>query len=229
MNTIWPYFRNVILTLKKHKRNIRRIPLPLKLKEVILSKKWFLSGLCCLIVFLSGCLKDRNVMSAIPIPGPGGSNQILPGTVVINEFMATGSMYYNELVTPADSVGSDWIELYNTTNDTLLLKSGQWFITDSLPNSQKFELPAITLYPHQYSLIWADGFDTVITQIHSNFKLSKSGEDIGLYYVKTPGESFFVDQLTFATQQNGSSFERLPDGSNNWGFSTQPSPNAPNR
>jgi hypothetical protein len=161
--------------------------------------------------------------------GVGGNNDIEVGTLVINEFEAYGSTFTNELVLAGDtSGGSDWIEIYNTTLDTIQLESGKWFVTDSLPNPHKFKLPSCSILPQQYLLVWADGFDTTISQIHSNFKLSKNGEQIGITYQKDSSTSFFVDQLTFGLQQSAHSYGRIPDGSSNWNFMSNPSPNAMN-
>lgn len=188
--------------------------------------------LFALAALISSCLKDRSFAPPSPIgPGPGGKDSIVFGTLVINEFQARGSTFYNELVPPGTpGGGSDWIEIFNTTYDTILLEADRWYITDSLGNNKKYKLPEVTINPRGYLVVWADNFDTVITQIHTNFALNKDGEDIGLFYQR-PSDNIIipVDTLTFGPQQSGVSFGRLPDGSSNWSIFSNPTPGGPNQ
>ncbi len=185
-----------------------------------------------LAAFLSSCLKDRDFPPPAPTgPGPGGKDSIIYGTLVVNEFLARGSTFYNELVPPGTpGGGADWIEIFNTTYDTILMEANRWYITDTLGDNKKYKLPEITINPRSYLVVWADDFDTVITQIHTNFGLSKDGEDLGLFY-KRPSDDVIIpiDTLTFGLQQSGVSFGRLPDGSSNWSFFTSPTPGGANQ
>jgi hypothetical protein len=140
----------------------------------------------------------------VPSPiGPGGKNNILPGTLLVNEILATGSTNYNELILPGNpNGGSDWIEVFNTTNDTILLEAGKWFVSDSLSNPTKYKLPQSTILPRGLSV---------------------------LYYKKSSSNEYVVDQQTFGAQQSAKSFARLPDGSTYWDFSTNPTPGQPNK
>jgi len=86
--------------------------------------------------------------------------------------MAKGSAFYNELdPIPGDN---DWVELFNTTNDTIYLASGEWFVTDDLADTTMFELPDTLILPRGFLTVHCDEQDTTITQIHSNFKLMLS-------------------------------------------------------
>ena len=60
-----------------------------------------------------------------------------------------------------------------------------------------------------YVLIWADDANT---GNHANFKLSASGESIGLFNSALE----VVDTLTFGAQQTDVSAGRFPNGTNNW-------------
>jgi Lamin Tail Domain len=160
-----------------------------------------------------GCTPDRTFEAPQAQPPIGGANNIQIGTLRINEFMASGSTYSNELV-----LGSDWIELFNTTSDTIRMTGGEWFITDTLGWQTKWVLPDTSILPRGYLVIWADGQDTTLTQMHSNFKLSASGEEIGIYYQPTGGHLIPVDSLQFLGQTSGMSQERFPDGTFNWIF-----------
>jgi hypothetical protein len=185
-----------------------------------------------LAISLGSCTKDRDFTLSInpndTLPGPGGKDSIVAGTIKINEFLARGSTFYNELILSGNpNGGSDWIELYNTTNDTIEFVEGKWFITDSLADSTKYKLPSLTLLPKSFLVVWCDDMDTVITQIHSNFSLSKDGEDIGLYY-QTDSTLLKVDGYTYGSQLSGISEGRKPDGSANWTTFSTPTPGASN-
>jgi hypothetical protein len=172
------------------------------------------------------CTKDRTFDPPAPSEPQGGADSIINGTLRINEFMAKGSAFFNELdPIPGDN---DWLELFNTTNDTIHLASGEWFLTDDFTDSTMFELPDTLILPRGFLTVHCDEQDTTITQIHSNFKLSSSGDNIGLYY-KFSGECFAIDEYTFGAQNPGVSMARIPDGSTNWVVSANPTPNAPNQ
>lgn len=174
---------------------------------------------------VSSCIKDRIFPIPPPVTGPGNKDSIVAGTLVINEFMASGSTFNNELAN-----GSDWIEIYNTTNDTITLAKNKWYITDSVGDPLKFIMPEWTINPKSYLIVWCDDFDTVITQIHSNFKLSSSGEQLGLFYKSPPSDSLItIDAYTYGNQVSGLSFGRLPDGANNWTSFSNPTPGNPNQ
>ena len=186
--------------------------------------------LACVTVLLScsfwSCTKDRTFELPPPSEPQGGADNIINGTLRVNEFMAKGSAFYNELdPIPGDN---DWVELFNTTNDTIYLASGEWFVTDDLADTTMFELPDTLILPRGFLTVHCDEQDTTITQIHSNFKLSSSGDDIGLYH-KRSGEWVVVDEYTFGAQNPGVSMARIPDGSTNWAVSANPTPNLPNQ
>lgn len=173
-----------------------------------------------LIVTVYSCTKDRN----LPVPNASADHDhSLAGKLVINEFMASGSTYKNEF-----NFNSDWIEIRNTTDETFLLKQGEWFITDSIQSPEKFQLPEVIISPKGYLLIWCDDANTVVKQIHSNFKLSSGGEDIALYY-KHNGKLVQSDAYSYGSQTSGCSLARVPDGSGSWTSSIHPSPGQLNR
>lgn len=151
-------------------------------------------------------------------------NAIGFNNIVINEFVAKGSVNTNEFGT-----NEDWIELYNNTQNTIQINDNELYITDNYVSSPlQYAIPAITIPPNSYVLVWADSKDTVANQIHSNFKLSASGESLGLFLVKG-GNTITLDTITYPLQTiGGISNARIPDGSNNWGVLNTPTPNASN-
>ena len=123
----------------------------------------------------------------------------------INEFMASNS---TTITDPDYNNYADWIEIYNAGSTSVNLKS--YYITDNLSQPQKFQIQNdLIVDAGGYVLIWADDANT---GNHTNFKLSASGEGIGLFSPTTQ----LLDTLTFGIQQTDVSFGRFPNGTNNW-------------
>jgi CotH protein/lamin tail-like protein/chitobiase/beta-hexosaminidase-like protein/parallel beta helix pectate lyase-like protein/type IX secretion system substrate protein len=136
-------------------------------------------------------------------------------TLFINEFMASNVTSNPEIVDFDDY--SDWIEIYNDSTSSINI--GGYYLTDDLDNSTKWQIPSGTSIPAKGFLIfWADGYDTPsgngIKYHHLNFKLSKSGEEIGLF---SP-EEVLIDSVVYAVQVSDVSFGRKPDGGSEWNY-----------
>ncbi|MBI9071127.1 MAG: CotH kinase family protein [Melioribacteraceae bacterium] len=114
--------------------------------------------------------------------------------VVINEFFADNVTINPEMKDFDDY--SDWIELYNRSENTVDLSG--YYLTDNLSNPNKWPIPFGTkIAAKGYLVIWADGYNTGTgvnfiheywpweyfdtRNYHSNFKLSSLGEEIGLF------------------------------------------------
>ena len=83
--------------------------------------------------------------------------------------------------TVADDQGgySDWIELHNPT-DTPIPLAG-YTLTDDPDEPTKWALPAATLSPGDFLLVWASGIDQVTPEgWHTSFRLRRGGEYVGL-------------------------------------------------
>ncbi len=135
----------------------------------------------------------------------------------INEFMADNEE------TVADELGnySDWIEIYNGDNKTVFL--GDLYLTDNFDNPDKWQLPAINLAPGGFALFWADG-NIASGDHHTSFKLSKEGEEIGIY----DKDFLMVDTVTFGMQQEDVSRGRKSDGAIEIVFFNVPTPGRSN-
>ena len=83
---------------------------------------------------------------------------------------------------------------------------------------------SITLAPGQHKLFWADG-DVEQGANHTSFKLSRSGEDIGLYDIDG---TTLIDGLSFGPQTNDVSYGRTIDGAGQWQFLDSSSPGRAN-
>ncbi len=162
---------------------------------------------------------------AIPC-SPRRAKRILPiGTapVVINEVLASNSH------TGTDPQGQydDWIELYNRGDAPVNLAG--MYLTDDLAEPMKWQFPknnaALTTIPARGCLlVWADG-DVADAGLHASFKLSASGESVGL--VDRDGMTV-LDSVSFGPQRTDISYGRLPDGAGTWTFLPNPSPGGAN-
>lgn len=136
--------------------------------------------------------------------------------IVINEFMADNSS------TIADESGAfeDWLELYNYGNDAIFL--GDIYLTDDLQDAGMWRLPDVHLLPSEFLLIWADN-DPEEGSLHTSFKLSKYGEQIGVF-LKNGEEYLVVDTLSFGVQSTDVSFGCQTDASPNYVFFSSSTP-----
>lgn len=159
-------------------------------------------------------------------PTPGAPNVARDVDVWINEWMARNTSTKTD---PADGDFEDWIELYNPGTSAVDL-SGYW-LTDNVTNHTQFKIPnGTTIPPHGFLLVWADGETgqntTNRADIHANFQLSGTGEQIGLY---APNGVTVIDELTFGAQTNDVSQGRFPDGGPGpFPYMSTPTPGAPN-
>ncbi|MCB0760476.1 MAG: hypothetical protein KDC12_03060 [Flavobacteriales bacterium] len=78
---------------------------------------------------------------------------------------------------------SDWIRISNTSSQQIIMNQGEWFLSDKgMEFPDKFKLPRVELDPGASIIIWCDGLNVQAHDIHTNFKLKQTGEEVGLYY-----------------------------------------------
>jgi len=96
--------------------------------------------------------------------------------VVINEFLERND---NGIVDDYNS-HSDWIELYNP--EAAPFNMDGYYLTDDPFDLTKWQFPAVVIPADGHLLVFASGRDGVGPggKLHTNFKLSSSGEYIGL-------------------------------------------------
>jgi hypothetical protein len=147
-----------------------------------------------------------------------GYCQFTTTTVVINEFMA------NNQSTIKNSLGnySDWIELYNPTNTSIVLDG--MFLTDNVTNLKWQFTNTTTMTPHGYLLVWADG-NIRGGSLHLHFKLDKAG---GVLALIAADGSTVVDSITYGKQISDVSFGRTIDGGSNWNYFSKATPDEAN-
>ncbi len=127
--------------------------------------------------------------------------QILPGTLVINEFMATN------WTTVADETGDydDWVELYN--NSQTDLSTAGLYLSDNDSSLTKWAMPSAHIPAGGYLIVWLDG-DVEEGALHANFKLSSLGEQVILSYA----DSTIIDSIHYSPQSPDIAMARYPNG-----------------
>lgn len=148
-----------------------------------------------------------------------------------NENIAQINLYINELMADNDITipgpdmnYPDWIELYN--NDSEPLNISGMYLTDDLTNPTKWQFPNNTIIDSGgYLLIWGDGYNSTNEAIYASFQLNANGDSVALF--ASDGETV-IDSVTFRKQIRDTSYGRLPDGSNDWEYLSDPSPGESN-
>ncbi|MEA3336136.1 MAG: lamin tail domain-containing protein [Chloroflexota bacterium] len=143
--------------------------------------------------------------------------------IVVNEFLASNQ---NDLL-DEDGDSSDWIELFNPMASPVDLTG--WALTDNAGDLDKWVLPARILDANQYLVIFASGKDRTPAsgQLHTNFKLSASGEYLALLDNAIPRQ--VVDQFSpqFPTQYGDVSYGRY-DAAGEYRYFSHPTPGSAN-
>ena len=128
----------------------------------------------------------------------------------INEFMASNSLSKQDEYGEFD----DWIEVYNASPDPVNIAG--YYITDNFDNRLKWKI--VDGYPEKttiqgkgYLILWADDAGTTQGPLHTNFKLAKEGEEIGIGgYINNT--FYWFDTLSYSLQATDVSWGRYPDG-----------------
>lgn len=112
---------------------------------------------------------------------------------------------------------SDWIEIYNSSDRSVDLTG--YTLSDS---GATWTFPNCVIQPRGYLLVWASDKDKVAKdgQLHTNFKLSASGEEVVL---KDPSGNV-VDYVNFESLSDDQSYGRKTDGSSQFVIFTKSTP-----
>ena len=139
----------------------------------------------------------------------------LPGTsrhsVALNELMSDNQSSLEDPDEPGKS--ADWLELYNGGTEAVDL--GGLHLTDSLTDPDQFRIQDGLVIPAGGFLVfYADG-EPEQGILHTNFKLSASGETLGLYGADG---RVLINSVQFPALEADINYERRPDGIGNWGI-----------
>ena len=170
------------------------------------------------------CTKDRAFEPIVSV-NPNNPNP-LPSVkkLVINELMATNATTYQN--PQQQGAYPDWFEIYNP--NSFAVDMAGMYVTDNLSNFTTFRIPGgspATIIPaYGYKVFCADD-STRQGPLHVAFKLSSSGESLGL--ADTSGIP--IDSVSFGAQTPDVSFGRLPNGTGPFQSITSATPGAKNQ
>lgn len=141
-------------------------------------------------------------------------------------FWTKSQIVLNEIVSKNDSliIGefqgySDWIEIYNSSNDSVLLSS--YFLSDDPKDNLKWQLPNRYLKGKSHLVFLANDENN---GLQTNFKISSKGE--ALYLSRS--DSIIVNSFPPVPLGGNQSFGRFPDGSSQMGILNSPTANSTN-
>ena len=141
-----------------------------------------------------------------------------PYDVVINEIMADNGI----TIASPDGNSPDWIELFNTGNETIDLTG--MYLTDDLNDPTRWQFPeGTTLGPKEYLIVWADRDGG---ELYADFGLNANGEEIGLFDCDG---STLIDSVVFLKQLQDVSYGRIPDGGSSWNYLLSATPGYSNQ
>ncbi len=152
-----------------------------------------------------------------PSAYPGGS----PGFDDTGVIPNLGAVVINELMANPDSGQPDWIELHNTTNQTINL--GGWFLSDDADDLTKYEIPQdTTIAPGGHIVFYQDEDFT--------FGLSREGETVYLHSGLDGVITGYIEQERFDASETGVSLGRYLKSTGAYNFVplSLPTPGATN-
>lgn len=166
--------------------------------------------------------------ASTPRPFSGGSwnytvnpNSRPPG-VMISEFMADNDGGIRD----EDGDESDWIELHNSSNQSVSLLN--WSLTDESAKPGKWKFPNLTLPAGGYLVVFASEKDRTNTagRLHANFKLNNEGEYLALVSPSGTVESAFAPY--YPQQRENISYGRANGAPDVVGFFEKATPGSAN-
>ncbi len=149
-----------------------------------------------------------------------GGLLVRPGTVVINEILANSSGGI-----------PDWIELHNTTDETVDI--GGWFLSDDADELTKYEIAVGTAIAAQGYAIFTDAshFDNDNDPgCHAPFGLSRDGETVCLHSGAGGVLTGYSERQSFGASESGVSLGRYgrSDGRFDFVALAEPTPGSAN-
>jgi hypothetical protein len=121
----------------------------------------------------------------------------------INEISAGNDIYINDY-----GKKSDWVELYNTSDQDISLEG--LYLSDNRSKPQKYQLQSGVVPAHGTCVIWCDDKDA-ISQLHAPFKLSNAD---GACVSIQAEDGSWADCLEYLEQGRWQTYGRYPDGGN---------------
>jgi hypothetical protein len=134
-----------------------------------------------------------------------------PIGIRINEVCASNQSLF------ADEFGeyNDWVELYNTTDNSISMVD--CYLTDNPGNWNRWKLPDTLLPANSYMIFWLDD-DPEQGRHHANFKLG-SNEELLLYRLEE-GKPRIIDRASGFSSVADQTWALLPDGGSDSAFTS---------
>ena len=130
----------------------------------------------------------------------------------------------NEIVSKTTDDSADWIEIYNSSSDTISLSD--YFLSDNISELLKWQFPNIEISPQAFLLVYAsDNSLELVNSLQANFKIKREGEIIYL----TDKNKQIIDHFPAVSLLENQSFGRYPDGSNYYGKLIAQTPSTANQ
>jgi hypothetical protein len=158
-----------------------------------------------------------------------GQASLLPCSPASFSFIPSSDprLFINELLGDNDSTIADeygeydnWLEIYNGEDTAVWI--GDKYLSDNLLNPDKWQLPALTMQPGSFALIWCDN-QPEQGPFHANFKLNDEGEEAGIF--DNAGTGFYlIDSVSWGMMTIDISYGRQKDGELPWVFFNEPTP-----
>ncbi len=121
------------------------------------------------------------------------------GNIVISEFLAAGST-----LTDLNGDTEDWVELENQGETSVNLLG--WSITDDPDEPRKFVFPNKVLNPGERWVVFTSGKNLTGAEVHTNFKLSTTGEPLVVYNAEIPPQEVSSFLPRYPRQRAGTSY-----------------------
>ncbi|MEW6158352.1 MAG: lamin tail domain-containing protein [Verrucomicrobiota bacterium] len=145
-----------------------------------------------------------------------------PPGVNISEFLTDN----RDTINDEDGDASDWIEIHNAGTVTASLNG--WYLTDDTNNLAKWRFPNVSIPADGYLLVFASEKNRTnpLARLHTNFKLSASGEYLAL--VDSGGRVISDFGQRYPEQLEDVSYGRQRGAPELLAFFPTPTPGAPN-
>jgi spore coat protein H len=157
----------------------------------------------------------------LPVATPGAENAEPAFTLVLNEACADNETSLENPDDPGEY--DDWIEIVNVGPDAV--DAGGFGVTDDLGDPMAWTIPAGTVVPAGgHLIIHADDETDDLGGLHAPFKLSKGGEEIGLF----APDGTLVDAFVYEIMGSDRSRGRARDGAPGWVSFRGGTPGGPN-
>lgn len=184
------------------------------MRQILFPSVWLMSA-----GMLVGCSDAEDDTGVGPLGAQHGSPRA-DGLHELGTPAADARVVINEVLAVASDDSSDWIELYNASDEPVDLTA--WRLTDDVgaPPDEAWMLPANTwLDSHDYLIVYAsdgEGFES--DGLHAGFKCSKSGETLVLY----DGYNTLVDEVDVEALQDDEAYARVTDAAVEWVITDAP-------